>query len=288
MKYTNIYNLPLAIYNACTAFTRKPTDGRLSVTSLIDSPQILKLKKLHWEELEQDVSERLWALLGTLTHGVLESNAPTNSLNEESLSMEIDGVMITGRPDLYYQEQVHDYKVTSVWSFMHGVKKEWERQLNIYAAMYRHLGFKVNSLSIHAILRDFSKGKSLSDKNYPVIPFQEVSVNLWTEEEALDYIRKRLVYHQVVNHCTDEERWKREDKFAIMKEGRKSAVRVFGIEEDCQTFLKENPQKGKIEIVKRIGAYVRCPDFCMVNKFCPQYQADKGVIEDENISEDAD
>jgi len=58
MRITNKYGLPEAIVNAVQQ--RKASDGRISVTSLIDSPQIRQLVLDHWDELEDDASDRLW------------------------------------------------------------------------------------------------------------------------------------------------------------------------------------------------------------------------------------
>ncbi len=71
MKYTNIHNLPETIYKAITR-DHHLSSGDISVSQLIDAPQIRILKKLHRDELVQDISEMVAALDGTATHAILE------------------------------------------------------------------------------------------------------------------------------------------------------------------------------------------------------------------------
>lgn len=68
---TNKNGLPQPVVDAIKHDTYK-VGGDISVTTLIDAPQIRILKKKHGHELESDVSEYLWALMGTAVHHVLE------------------------------------------------------------------------------------------------------------------------------------------------------------------------------------------------------------------------
>lgn len=66
---TNKQNLPEQIVRAVQYDTHKMS-GTISATQLIDSPKVRILKKLH--TYEEDVSEAIYALLGTALHHVLE------------------------------------------------------------------------------------------------------------------------------------------------------------------------------------------------------------------------
>lgn len=68
---TNRYNLPETLYNAIKA-DHHYSAGDISVSQLIDAPQIRILKKLHRDELTEDVSDKIAAILGTGVHAVLE------------------------------------------------------------------------------------------------------------------------------------------------------------------------------------------------------------------------
>lgn len=66
---TNKHNIPEVFAKACEV-DRHRTYGDISVTQLIDAPQIRFLKKEH--VIEEDVSDRLWMLFGTAMHHILE------------------------------------------------------------------------------------------------------------------------------------------------------------------------------------------------------------------------
>ena len=68
MRLTNHYDLPPAIYQAVSGMTRKPEPHVYHPTELINNPLIRFLKMRHWDELEEDASDRLWALLGCLLY----------------------------------------------------------------------------------------------------------------------------------------------------------------------------------------------------------------------------
>jgi hypothetical protein len=70
-RYTNKYDLPETIVRAVSNDTH-PVGGDISVTQLIDSPKIRILKKKHKEEIQEDVSDMLYALMGTALHHIIE------------------------------------------------------------------------------------------------------------------------------------------------------------------------------------------------------------------------
>lgn len=70
---TNKYNMPDVFYRAALQDSHT-VHGDISVTQLIDAPQIRHLKRSH--EYEEDVSGMVWALLGTGVHKVLEESQP--------------------------------------------------------------------------------------------------------------------------------------------------------------------------------------------------------------------
>ena len=66
---TNKYNIDEAIVNACMV-DNHVTIGDISCTQLLDSPQVRMLRKQH--DVEEDVTDRIWALMGTAVHYVVE------------------------------------------------------------------------------------------------------------------------------------------------------------------------------------------------------------------------
>lgn len=290
MKITNNHNIPGAIYDVIAGknydITKTSTDS-ISVTTLIDSPRIAQLKRRHWAEIEEDASDRLWALLGDAVHAVLEKAKRPDALMEESLSVEIDGMKLRGRVDMYENGIVKDYKITSVWSFIlngkNSVKVEWERQLNAYAYLYRKSGFDVKGLEINAILRDWKDRDAKDNADYPKIPFISVKIPLWTLEQQEHYLSSRICAHKSAQTedasrlplCTAEERWQKPDKWAIYKNSNVRALRVFDKEDDAidyaTSYAHDNP-KERIRIEKRPGEDTRCLNYCNVRRFCDHYK----------------
>lgn len=280
MQITNTHNLPIAIYKVVCAMTRRPVSGQYSCTELITPPQMRYLKIKHWKELTEDASERLWALLGAGVHSSLENIPISNALQEEQLQIKVSGITLTGRPDILHGESLEDYKVTSVYSFLLGDKPEWTAQLNIYAQMFRWLGFTVSSAKIHAILRDWMESKSHTG-DYPSIPFQSINIKLLHPDIAAALIHERIKLHMDGEQgryepCTDVERWYKGTKYAVKRRDRKRAIRVLDTLEEAEAYLFEEGKQGYIE--ERKGEYIRCERFCIVAPFCEQFKREPAQL----------
>ena len=284
MKFTNKYNLPEAIYNAASAYSRKPDNDRFSCSELTTPPQMRTLRMKHWDVLEEDVSDRIWSLLGQCFHSVLERHASANAFTEEKMVYpipELDGIILTGQPDLLDDKGIlHDYKVTSAYSFLLGDKPEWSAQLNTYAFLYGQFGFDIKGLVIQAILRDWQRSKSLKDADYPVIPFQSVNIPMWSQAEQLSFIVEKINDHlqNPMRPCTADERWQTPDTYSVMKEGRKSSVRNLDTQEEAKKYMKDNNLEKGYYIEIRPGKSNRCEGYCNVSQYCDQYK--KGVNHD--------
>lgn len=274
MKIVNKFNLPQAIVNAVTRNGVK-NEKRLSVTDLIGSPLVRQLKLAHWDELESDVSDMLWMLLGSATHYILEKGAPKSALSEQKIEVEKGGFTVVGVPDIYHDGVLSDFKITSCYSFILGDKPEWEHQLNVYAWLLEHCGFPVKKLEINAILRDWMKSKVGGD--YPPIPFQTVNVPLWPKEKIDQYVEERVLLHsQPATECTAEEKWKRKTVYALTKNGNKRATKLFDSLEEAN----KNCGKG-FSVITRPGEDVRCNSYCNVSAFCPYFKASSPALESE-------
>ena len=273
LKITNKYGLPASFVSAVSSMFWKPErNGKISVTSLIGPPQIRQLTIDNWDKIEEDCSERTWALLGSAVHSVLERADTSKLLSEELLSMTIDGYKVVGKPDLFDDAGIlDDFKVTSVWAIIFG-KDEWEDQLNVYAALYRSYGFEVRRGRIIAILRDWQKSKAKIENNYPQCPVVIKEIKIWAAGEINSYISERVKMHREADegkqfYCTDTERWKREDKYAVKKKGAKKAFRVLDNERDAINLIGDDKS---FELEFRRGEYIRCGEYCSVAPFCPQ------------------
>jgi len=272
LKLLNKYNLPQSIVNIIKKNIYKPTPDKMRVTELINAPLVKKLTMEHWDEIEIDVSDRLWALLGTAVHYILKGGAPEDSIEEEQLSASIGGITIVGTSDLYHNKGIEDWKITSVYSFLLGMKPVWVAQLNIYKWLWKENGFPVERLNINAILRDFMKSKTLSDQNYPKIPFQTAKIPIWKYDYTVKYILERIRLHNQEDppECTPEEKWQRPTTYAVMKKGRKRAMRVLNSYEEAKDWIGDQD----LYIEERKGSNIKCEQYCDVNKFCKYYQRD--------------
>ena len=282
MKITNIHNLPDSIYSAVSKYIYKPNPSRISVTDLINAPQIRQLKIKHWDQLEEDASDRFWALLGSSIHSVLERTNIDNSLSEEKLSYtfsaNFEDWTIAGRPDLWINNEIHDYKVTSVWSYIYG-KPEWEIQLNVYAWLFDKFSFRTNKLKIYAILRDWQRNKALGNNDYPVIPFAEIGVLLWPLKKTEEYIKQRLELHSKTDvPCTPADQWEKPTKWALMKKGNKRATKIFDKYEIAERVRMDKDDK-TLYVEERKGSKPRCEDYCIVRNFCNQKLAEDFLTE---------
>lgn len=274
--FTNRHNIDPAIAKAITSdpFYGTP-DSDISVTELIGPPQIAALRQQHQHEIQEDVSERLWALLGSAAHEVLKAGADELSeFPEERLYCEVDGWKIGGKADLYRpdQGQLVDYKVTSVYSFLLGDKPDWAAQLNFYAHIWRENGFLVNRLTIAAILRDWMRSKAGDD--YPPVPFMQVDVPLWEPKVTARRMLIAVHDHKAARAgqprpCTPEERWERPTKYAVMKRGQKRAVKLFDSEADALALI-EAKRPLPMYLEERPGESVRCASYCPVREWCEQ------------------
>lgn len=229
----------------------------------------------------------LWQMLGSALHVVAEGGKTENHITEERLFLQISGVVLSGAIDLQVVDKdlvdIVDYKFTSAWSLRND-KPEWEQQGNMYAYMVETLKKKtVRSIKICAFVRDWSRREAAINPQYPQAPIAMVSIPIWEYGRTANFIKQRIDLHlqskvdddfgDELPECTEEDRWVRDTKWAVMKEGRKSAVRLFDSEEEAQ----ELGSQPKHFIVERKGESIRC-GFCGVNKWCSQFKR----MQDEN------
>ena len=273
MKITNNHNLPEAIVQAVSSDERIPKENYISATRLIDSPLQQQLLLKHYKDITADASGMLWSLLGRSVHFILETadeaREDTNYITEQRWDEEVDGWTVSGMSDVYNNGVIEDWKVTSVWSFLNGVKPEWEKQLNVYAWLWRKKGYKVHGLKINAILRDHQAGKAKSSPDYPDIPFISIDVPLWSEDTQLRYIAQRVAVHKLpAQECTPEEKWQKETVYAVMKVGKKSAVKLYNTKPEADSHIIRDPKPGPLYIETREGSCVKCEGYCSVKEFC--------------------
>lgn len=292
MKLTNQFGIPETIVRAISNDDYDKGDSVLSVTQLISPPRIVVLQRLNEDNVTQDVVNRVPALLGSAVHKIIEKGAAglDNHIVEERLFAEILGWKISGAVDLQIDNgdgtwAINDYKVTAVYSVMSD-KPEWEQQLNCYAYLANLVhGRKVTELKIVAILRDWQRRQAEVSSGYPQSQIMVVDIPLWPVDKQKHFIEERIYLHkqaqeyvdngQPLPYCSDQDRWLRNETWALMKEGRKSAVKLYDSEAEARSACESAGAGHSVD--HRRGTYVRCEgDYCLVSRWCKQWHESSG------------
>jgi hypothetical protein len=279
MVISNIYNYPevlvTAVKNSMAEYDMKD-DTKLSVTTLVGPPRIRNLMIKYKNELTIDVSSQIWNLFGSVMHKIMELSSVPNTLKEVRLEKEFNGVVISGKFDHLelIPQELTDYKFISKYA-VKTVKWEYECQLNILAYLiYNVLGFKVKSLWIKSILRDFNPGDKykhdMPDRNYVEIP-----VPLWEYNEIESYIKQRTEDHlnSPMRLCTVTERWNVPDTWAVMKKDAKRAYKAnLETREEAEHIINQIKTPGIYTPEFRPGIDKRCTEYCDVRYYCDYWR----------------
>lgn len=288
MKLTNRYGAPEAFVNAVRRDPYSAGASNISITGLLAPPRIALLKNRYYDELEEDVSDKVWALMGQAVHHVLERGAHKDMIAEERLNAEEMGWVISGQIDsqeidpVDEMAEISDYKTVSVWATMNE-KPDWEAQLNLYAWLLRKAkGIRTKKLKIIAIIRDWSRreAEQRADQGYPPSPIHPIEVKLWPDFMQDQFVKDRIKLHQEARdaadlegrlpNCTDVERWKRPAKYAVMKKGLKRAIKVFDDAREAGTYAQG--MGTAYTVVERHGEPIRCTgNYCQVAGKCEQF-----------------
>jgi hypothetical protein len=250
------------------------------------------LESKHLKDIEEDVVDRVWSLFGQTIHTILERSEHT-AMTEKRLTITRQDWVISGQFDRFAADEgvLSEYKVTSTYSVKDGGKEDWEAQLNILAHILREHGHPVKSLQVCVILRDWRRSLADRSQDYPHSPVLTINVPLWSEERCEEFIDHRIRLHQAARlalpECSSEERWASPDIWALMKEGRKTAVRLFESEPEAQAALEEAGPKHFLE--HRPGKDTRCESYCPAAPFCDQWRrkhTNQGTVSVIDVSRD--
>ena len=288
---TNNKGFPLALVKAVENDSYSKGRADRSVTGLLAPPRQAALKDTHEDDLTEDVADRTYALYGQLIHLLLEraGEQDRNALTEERMFTEVEGWTISGQTDTITLTEeegwvVSDYKFVTSYKFKRDfsgeltMPPEYERQLNMYGHLLRENGFKVEGLKIVAIYRDWSKMEARRDGNYPQLGAETHDVKLWSAAEAKEFMAERVRLHQAAENdlpeCTDEDRWAKPDKYALMSTPTSVRARkLFDTEVSAVTWAYENKIKEGWVVEHRPGVNTRCENYCLVSEYCEQFQA---------------
>lgn len=316
MIISNKMNLPQPFVDAVSE-EYKYKEKRYSVTTLLKSEREIMLQRRHNDEIEQDVSDMIFAIFGTAVHSVLENaNKSEDLLTEQHLFLPVtlddgDTYTLSGYMDLYDTKkgEVIDYKVTSTFKALKKDFDDYRMQGLMYAYMigktkfYKYLTenpsetkyttefkedgyvtcemvqFNPKKATFYMVLRDWQKSKAKFDKDYP--QSQVVPVTFKFTQKDFDFIEKWIkdkfeaikkaeqLDDKDLPLCCDKDRWKNPDVWAVMKNGRKSALRLLNTEQEARSYMSKN---GGDYVELRKGVDRKCKEYCSACQFCEHWQ----------------
>lgn len=283
MRVTNNLGLPQAFVNAVSV-ERHNKPGTYSATTLLKGVKETLLTERHFDEIVQDAADSIWAVWGTAVHAIFEAQKD-DTFKEEFFSTEVDGVAITGRVDSYdlANETLVDWKTASVWKVLHQDFNDWHRQGLIYAWLMKNAGLTVRRCRFIALLKDHSKSKARTEGGYPQKPTFIYEFDV-TDEDLFNiesFIKDKV--NQIKNNkdlpddevpeCNADERWCDPEKFAVMKQGRKTALKLFDEEATAKAFIELQPNKTACYVEYRPGTSRKCSDYCACHEFCSYWKS---------------
>lgn len=281
MVITNKLELPNALVNAVSP-EQHNAENCISATTLLHGAKDIVLSKRHWNEMSEDCSERIYALLGTAVHKIFEENDDTpGAIKEQQFTYPVGKYTVTGRVDLFNPNTatVYDYKNTSVFKIIKGDFHEWYTQLMIYAFLISKAGYKVEHLMIYAVLRDWSRTEARINKggNYPQnqvvkIPFDITEKDFEFIENFINTKIKEIEAAESMDDnsippCSEIERWAEPNKWALMPAKGVKARKLCLSESEAKELCKDNET-----IEFRPGKSKRCMDYCSCCNFCNFYK----------------
>jgi hypothetical protein len=286
MIITNKHGVPEPLVTLASKEYYSKGASQYSVTEIMSPPKIKRLREQYNDQIKQDVSDMLWNLLGSALHVVMERGVTDGWTMEERLYKEMDGVTVSGAIDIQQETPegvvIIDYKFTSAWAVMQE-KEEWQQQLNVYKWLVETVKRKkVVGLKICALVRDFNRHET--KEGYPKASIEMVDIPMWDSVTTEAYVRERLNLHRDAKvsadfgdelpACSDTDRWQSETIYAVKREGRKTAIRLFKTIEEANELAEK--EKGYVET--RLGEPKRCTgNYCGVAEWCEQYQGEINV-----------
>ena len=276
MKVTNRLHLPEAFVKAVSV-ERHNKAGCYSATTLNKGTKEIILQERHWDEFTVDAADSVWATFGTAVHAIMEKYEDGN-FHEENFDIAVSESRVTCVVDSYDMERgiINDWKTASVYKVMKADFSDWYKQGMTYAWILKQNGLDVRRCRFIELLKDHSMTKAETDSSYPQSPVFVYEFEVTPEEleqagaritaKVKDIEAAELLGDDDIAPCTPEERWADPEKYAVMKNGRKSAVRVFDTLIDAENCAGELGNSHYVEtrpaVSRKCGKYCLCKDFC--------------------------
>ena len=311
MIIENSKNIPFAlqVWLAADNYDYHPEEKYLSATTLLKSPrEIILERRLDTSNLTADIENSIARVLGNSIHAGIESawlnNLPQalKALGQENISKmfavnpkegeditnkipvymeqratkQIDGFTIGGKFDFVANGTLHDFKTTSVYTYMYGDRiEEYKKQGSIYRWLNQDK-IKDDFIRICYIFTDWQKSEAARNPNYPKCRCVAEEYKLLPIPEVEQFIRNKLAVlsrywdkpDSEIPECTDEELWlsKTQYKYYSNPENTR-ATKNFDVYGDAIAFQKSKGGKGVVITVP--GAPQHC-NYCNAAPICQQ------------------
>ena len=282
MRITNNMSLPQPFVSAVER-DYEYKDKRYSATAVMKGVREAILQRRHDSEIECDAADMVWAIFGTAVHSILEQGEGTSSqVKETKLVVPMqNGYALSGVFDLYDEETgtVTDYKTASVWKVKFGEFDDWRTQTLIYCWMLRQLGHEASRGDVVALLKDHSKTKAKIGEHPPTPVFKigwDFSdgdfddIGRWLEARFEEIERCEGLPDEELPLCSDDERWHKPGKYAVMKKGRKSAVKLYDDKDEAE--VRAEIEGSGYYVESRPGEDRKCAEYCSAAPFCSHYR----------------
>jgi len=259
------------IINEIVKLTQKNDHKKadVSVTELFKPVQELNIMKKHYKM--PDPASDLMMLFGTIGHRILEDGIKQGE-KEVYITKNINGKTLSGMVDLITDDEIVDYKFTSV-NKASRENEDWIMQLNIYRWMMN----SSKPMKIVAVLKNWNKVQATTSPNYPQLPIVEIEIPEISDFEVEDYVLDRL--DNMSNNearCTDSDIWRQADTYNVFRNENKRATKKFDTVEEAMAFIEEKRKSDRkpvsYRIIKKIGNPVRCQFYCAASAWCQQYK----------------
>lgn len=285
MSITNVLSLPQPFVDAATS-DHTYTPKRYSVTQLLKGTKEAILERRHAGETDGDVADMIWLIFGSAVHSILQNAQESDTqLKENWISADMpNGYTVSGIFDLYDDATgtVTDYKTASVWKVIYDEWDDYRKQTLLYCWILRQMGFDAKRGQIVALLKDHSKSKARFDQEYPQHP---VVTKTWEFSDyefdgAGEWLRRKFAEIEECEQlpddeipaCTPDERWYKPGKYAVMKKGRKKAIKLY--DDKAQADIHALEIGGYVE--QRPSSDGKCQGYCSVCNFCSYWREHYG------------
>jgi RecB family exonuclease len=159
MTIKNEMRLPEGLVRAVST-EKHNAPGCVSATTLLQGVKQIILTDRHWDELTDDVSDRIWAIWGTAVHSLLEHEGE-DDFTEQQMEYKVGGITVTGRIDNYNMATgtICDYKTASVHKIKFNDFGDWYLQGMIYAWLLHRNNFPVKRCRFIPFRVEYPKGR---------------------------------------------------------------------------------------------------------------------------------